>query len=133
MNARTLEHLQRAERNQQLAGLYLAHAATATIQPPPYEWVAVMGFYSAVHYVNAALSEIKGIDPGGHQNRSGLLAAEPKLRGCANEYRQLEDHGTRARYNPRYRLQEHQARELVDIALARVEATVRAALGIPSP
>ena len=87
MNARTLEHLQRAERNQQLAGLYLAHAATATIQPPPYEWVAVMAFYSAVHYVNAALWEIKGIDPGGHQNRSGFLAAEPKLRGCANEYR----------------------------------------------
>ena len=112
--------------------MYLAFAATATIVPPPYEWAAVMAFYSAVHYVNAALWEMKGIDPGGHQNRSGLLAAEPKLRACASEYRQLEDHGAKARYNPRYRLQEHQARELVGVALSTVAVTVRAARGVSS-
>ena len=91
------------------------------------------GVLLRVHYVTAALWELKGIDPGGHQNRSGLLAAEPKLRACMHEYRQLEDHGSRARYNPRYRLHEDQARDLVDVALARVEATVRAALDISSP
>jgi hypothetical protein len=68
---RTGEHLETAERNRDLARLLLAPSMAASLsthgfRQPPYEWVAVIVFYAAVHYVNAYLWERLRLEPNDH-------------------------------------------------------------------
>jgi hypothetical protein len=127
----TNRHLQIAERNRGIAVAYQAKGAT-DIQPPAYEWVAVMAFYAAVHYVNAYLWEIRRYAPPDHQNRNTLVNGDPALRQCRAEYDRLLNSGFRARYVPGFRLDEQEARDLIDVDLELVRQTVRGALGVSS-
>lgn len=129
MEPQSNRHLQTAERNRGIAVAYLAKAAM-DIQPPAYEWVAVMAFYAAVHHVNAYLWEIRRYAPPDHQNRNNLVKGDPTLRHCRSDYDHLFGTGFRARYVPGFRLQEQEVRDVIEVDLERVRQTVRGALGL---
>jgi hypothetical protein len=125
-----IEHIETAFRNRDLSRLLLQQGAQLGLQPPPFEWVTVVAFYAAVHYVNAFLWEQLGIMPSSHTERTGYVASVSPLTSCRIEYRQLNHHGWSARYAPGFRVQEQQARALLDGNLAHVEGIVCASLGI---
>jgi hypothetical protein len=102
-------------------------------QPPtlPKEWAAVIAFYAAVHYVNAYLWEIRRYTPPNHQSRNYLVDGDSVLTQCRHEYRRLLNAGYSARYVPVFRLQDQDARDLIEGDLGLVRQTVRAALGLP--
>jgi hypothetical protein len=124
-------HLQTAERNRHIAIAYLS-IDLAGVQPPPYEWMAVIAFYAAVHYVNAYLWEVRRYDPPDHDSRNHLVTGDSRLRQCRFEYRRLFNTGFRARYVPGFRLREQDTRDLIDVDLEHVRQTVRGALGLSS-
>jgi hypothetical protein len=125
----TNRHIQTAERNRTVA---LAHldARFSVVQPPAYEWAAVIAFYAAVHYVNAYLWEIRRYAPSDHDSRGLLVTGDPVLRPCRYAYQQLLDAGFRARYTPGFRLIEPAARELAEVHLGEVRRVVREALSL---
>jgi hypothetical protein len=127
----TDRHLQTAERNRAIALAYLVTTAPG-VQPPPNEWVAVIAFYAAVHYVNAYLWEIRRYAPPDHDSRNRLVTGDITLAPRRHEYRRLLNTGFRARYVPGFRLQEQDARDLIDGDLEMVRQTVRGALGVSS-
>jgi hypothetical protein len=126
----TNRHIQTAERNRAVAHAHLDIQAQS-VQPPAFEWAAVIAFYSAVHYVNGYLWEVRRYAPPDHQSRNILVNGDPVLQACRNAYDELMDSGYRSRYTPGFRLLERHARELVDVDLEAVRRTVREALGLP--
>jgi hypothetical protein len=129
VDRRTERHLQTAERNRLIALAHLS-AQPAAVRPPAFEWVAVIAFYAAVHYVNAYLWEIRRYMPPDHDSRNRLLNGDAVLRSCRGEYSRLFDVGFKARYQPGFRLSEEGVRELLDEDLETVRRTVRTALGL---
>lgn len=95
--------------------------------------MAVIAFYSAVHYVNAYLWERYRFTPSSHGERSGGVRNDRAIRACRPNYGRLRDAGYYARYDERFALSEQDARELVETDLRRVEATVLLALGESVP
>ena len=129
MERLTARHLQTAEHNHVVALTHL-DAQSPTL---PKEWAAVIAFYAAVHYVNAYLWEIRRYAPPDHQSRNYLVDGDAVLIQCRHEYRRLLNAGYSARYVPGFRLQEQNARVLIDEGdLELVRQTVRAALGLSS-
>ena len=49
----TIQHLETAARNRDLARALIGYGPGMELHSPPFEWVAVVAFYAAVHYVNA--------------------------------------------------------------------------------
>jgi len=129
----TIEHIETAGRNRDLARELRSLASSLRTQPPPFEWIAVIAFYSAVHYVNALLWEQHGIAPANHTQRGGHIATLSPLTRARLEYRQVNSHAWNARYVSGYRLSETQTRDLLDANLVQVEAVVCRALGITPP
>ena len=105
----------------------------ASLRPTPWEWVAVIAFYAAVHYVNAYLWETRRLKPANHGHRGAEIRADSRLVWCRAGYRALQDTGFRARYVETYTLEEQRARSLLNTDLRLVEATVMQALGQPAP
>ena len=130
MKPETIEHVETAVRDRNLARALVRHGVGLGLEPPPYEWVVVVGFYAAVHYVNALLWERYSIKPNTHAERTGYIGSLAPLTTCRLEYRQLNNHGWSARYAPGYRLSEQLARALLDVNLARVEEVVCSRLGL---
>jgi hypothetical protein len=130
MERQTHRHIQTAERNRRIASSLL-DTEIASIQSSPYEWVAVIAFYAAVHYVNAYLWEARRYAPPDHPNRNHLIDGDPVLRRCRDAYGRLFATGFRSRYVPAFRLPEQDARDLLDVDLEAVRETVRSALGLP--
>ena len=110
----------------------MAHLDTQahSVRPPAYEWAAVIAFYSAVHYVNGYLWEIRRYAPPDHGSRNRLVNGDPVLRVCRDQYSDLFGAGFRARYTPSFRLLESASRELVEVDLGEVRRVVRGALGL---
>jgi len=130
---RTREHIETAERNRDLARSLLAPSVTTSLiahglQQPPYEWVAVIAFYAAVHYVNAYLWELLRLEPNDHSERTRYVRNDRTLRRCRVAYGRLRDEGFKARYTRGYRLSSQRAHGLVNVDLANVEAVVMAAV-----
>ncbi len=132
MKPETLDHLQIAERNRELARALL-DPSNASLRPSPWEWVAVVAFYAAVHYVNAYLWETQGVDPGGHGRRGKEVQRNPRLAACFGSYQRLTGLAWSARYSRGFVLPEQDARDLVDVDYRLVETTVLTALGLPVP
>ena len=128
MELGTQEHLDTAERNRDLARALLNPTVAPGLATLPYEWVAVIAFYAAVHFVNAYLWERYRVAPRNHTERGNYVRHDPVLRRCANAYGRLLDTGYKARYLRRYRVAASWADQLVNVDLADVEAAVRAAL-----
>ena len=130
MDQKTLDHLRVARRNRDLARALLAQSELA---PEPWEWVAVILFYSAVHYVNAYLWERYHVNPTNHGERTYGVHHDLATNSCRVEYDRLRDQGFVARYDERLDISEQQARDLLEVDLRAVEAAVMQALGHPVP
>ncbi|MFN8636197.1 MAG: hypothetical protein U0893_20290 [Chloroflexota bacterium] len=128
MDQRTGEHLDIAARNQKLVRDLLALAAPGALQPPPYEWIAVIAFYSALHYVDAYLWEILQRETRSHPRRAAWVRQDRGLNPCTGEYHRLWNAGGSARYDRGFSVPASEADELVNVDLATVERVVRAAL-----
>jgi hypothetical protein len=103
------------------------------LRPTPWEWVAVILFYAAVHDVNAYLWETQRLNPRTHRDRRHAVENSPQLNACAGGYGVLQDAGFRARYVETYTLAEQRAQSLMNVDFRLVEATVMRALGQPVP
>jgi hypothetical protein len=125
----TDRHIQTAEQNRVVAIAHLDSQAHS-VRPPAYEWVAVIAFYAAAHYVNAYLWEIRRYEPADHGSRNRLVRGDPALRPCLSRYERLFELGFRARYVPGFRLLEQGARDLIEADLEEVRRIVRGALGL---
>ncbi len=132
MDRQTVEHLRAAERNRDIARALLATGLAAPA-PPPWDWVAIIAFYAAVHYVNAYLWETARYKPDKHSHRAARVRQDWRIRRCRASYARLQTFGYQARYEPVFAVVEQEARAPVDVDLRRVETTVLAALGQPTP
>lgn len=128
MDQRTREYLDLAERNQKLVQDLLGLAASGTLQPPPYEWIAVIAFYSALHYVNAYCWEVQKRETSSHPQRAAWVRQDSYLRACTGEYQRLWDAGGSARYDRGFSVSATDANDLVHTDLRAVESIVMAAL-----
>lgn len=128
MELETFEHLDTAERNRDVAQALLIPGGSSGLATPPYEWVAVIAFYAAVHFVNAYLWERHRVVPRDHIERGLYIRNDPILRRCANAYGRLLDTSFKARHVRRHQVSASWADRLITIDLANVESVVRAAL-----
>jgi hypothetical protein len=126
----TIQHLETAARNRELARALVSLGPTMGLPSPPFEWVAVVAFYAAVHYVNAILWEWGGVKPDTHTERTWYVEYHPPLAAFRLEYRHLNIHGWNARYAAGYRLSLRQAQTLVEVTLLHVERVVCSSLGV---
>ena len=132
MDPKTVNHLHVAARNRDLARALLT-PPHAGMQPAPWEWVAVIAFYAAIHCVHAYLWETDRQDPRDHKLRHLKVQADPRLARGRSSYGALSHAGRLARYDEGFSLTEQEARRLVEVHFRRVEAMVMQALGQPAP
>ena len=132
MDPKTVDHLRISARNRDLARALLS-PAYAGLQPSPWEWVAVITFYAAVHVVNAFLWESRRYAPITHADRSREVQYSLPISRCRTSYMRLSRAGYRARYDEQFSVTEHDARALLEVHFRQVEATVMQALGQSAP
>jgi hypothetical protein len=132
VDPKTVNHLRIAERNRDLARTLLDPALSG-LRPTPWEWVAVIAFYAAVHAVNAYLWESRRYVPTTHGDRRSAVRLSLPISRCSGNYRALQDAGYYARYDETFVVSEQQARTLLVVDFRHVEATVMQALGQPAP
>ena len=125
MPTKTDAHLDTARRNRDLA-----HALSNAneFQPSPLEWVGVIAFYAAVHYINAYLWEKLHYEPRNHDERQRVVTTVADLKAAAVSYTRLRSIAYQARYNPGFRLSRSEADIALRIDLYAVEIAVHAAL-----
>ena len=120
MEQRTRNYLSNAGRNQRFAGsLLFQYIQSSSSQPPidqPPEllWSVVAAFYSAVHYVNAYLWEIRRHSPSDHSDREWQIDRDPALRTIAESYGLLKDWSLQGRYDPLPRITDADAQQAID-------------------
>ena len=131
MDPKTINHLRISARNRDLA-LALLDPSLAGLRPSPWEWVAVITFYAAVHAVNAYLWETRHYAPRTHGERSTEVRYNLPITACRVSYLILNRAAYDSRYDERFSLTEQKARELLEVHFRRVEATVTQALGQPA-
>jgi hypothetical protein len=122
---RTTVQLETADRNRSIAREVLKLEQP---QPPPYEWVAVVAFYAAVHYVNAYLWERQRFEPADHEERQQAVNFVVALAPTLGAYSRLRRIAYEARYLPGYRIHRGAARSLLEGDLAFLRNTVIIAL-----
>jgi hypothetical protein len=128
VDPQTREHLDLAERNRDLARALLTLAHAGGIRPLPYEWIAVIAFYSAVHYVSAYAWERYKDELKSHKKRSQLVTTDQILQSCSGEYHRLENVSSNARYLRGFLLPAVDADSLINVDLKVVESVVMAVL-----
>ncbi len=128
MQAKTADYLATGDDNRDLANALII-AAT----PVARDWVAVIAFYAAVHYMNAYIYEkqqhIVTPDSGGHKDRSKRVKDASDLQGVASAYIRLSNLAYNVRYEPRYHLSDTVART----ALRHMEAIEQVVKPLVSP
>lgn len=87
------EHLDKAAHNERFLD-------TFDVDSTPYlDWVVIVAFYIAVHYVDAYLA-LRGYEHiGDHKTRGNLVILDSDLRAVADPYFQLKDDSEGARYD----------------------------------
>jgi hypothetical protein len=128
VDQQTREHIDLAERNRDLARALLAPAISGSLQPSPYEWIAVIAFYAAVHYVSAYLWEKHREVIDEHPKRAARVRTEGILKRCSPQYGRLSNAGWNARYTRGFQMSRQDAERLVNFDLANVESVVMAAI-----
>jgi hypothetical protein len=125
MPATVHDHLLQGNYNKDLAHKLIASGCA--ISPLPLEWAAVVAFYSAVHYVNAALRK-KKITVHNHTERANWIARLTELRPAGAPYQSLYTLGWNARYVAGFKISPGDIRHALNVDLAEVEAIVRSCL-----
>lgn len=105
VDERTRAFLRSAQLNYEFAQAIL----NRQIQPAPLNWLVVVAFYSAVHYVNAYLWEMLQIEPKSHGERTDAIHTLQLLRSFEAEYDALRDWAYLARYEPTFRVTDQRA------------------------
>jgi len=118
------EHLQAAHNNRILAEQLL-------LSPDGLPWAPVLGFYSALHMLDAYLA-ILDMHPTSHVSRRTMVQRNPMLQLILVDYRELEKLSREARYDLRPFTPE-EARSLLDGELRRVTAAITALLQPANP
>ena len=101
-----------------------AYSALAQATPCQSRWSVVMGFYAAVHYVNAYLWERLQIEPHDHAERRSFVLTLADFRPIEYEYRRLYDRAYVARYQPGHVVANADARKLLDETLEPIRAAI---------
>jgi len=117
MEPKTAQHLLAAQRNRNFAEGALADP---DLLPVLRQWGAVAAFYSAVQYVNAYLFERQRFEPQNHRARREAIAQALELRVYRHDYRQLNDTGYQARYDPMYEVTDAWLKHLIEVHLRRI-------------
>ena len=128
----TADHLYIAEQNRNLA-LVLLGPAAERVRPHRADWAGIVAFYSAVHYVNAFLWEVRRSAPTDHRERNEAIRAEAALQPIRDGYRLLRMFAFEAKYAAPFAATEVETRELLEYDLRAVEAGVLRALGLTVP
>ena len=131
MDPKTVDHLRVPACNRVLA-LALLDPTMRGLRPTPWEWVAVITFYAAVHAVKAYLWQTRRYAPKSHGERSTEVRYNLPISTCRASYQVINRAGYDARYDEQFLLSEQDARALVEIEFRSVEATVMQALGQPA-
>lgn len=117
----TAQHIQKADRNRD----FLLESLLDFVDIYP-DWVSVVGFYSALHYVEAILATY-GLHYEHHSDRNRQVSS--LLQEIENEYLNLYDLARNSRYG---RIDdapsEDEARDAVNIDLHTIEEFVRSRL-----
>ncbi len=119
----TEAHLAQADHNKQ----FLAEFPSADKYR---DWFVTVCFYTALHFVDAALANI-GEDPQNHEHRHAILnrfRGQPHYARLRPHYRRIEDISRQARYQCAH-ITEQQVRCVAETDLAAVEKWVRWQLG----
>jgi hypothetical protein len=69
--------------------------------PPARGWASTMCFYTALHYVEAFFS-LKSIHSADHRTRDSSLSRYPETMGIYDDFSELKNVSTSARYFGRY-------------------------------
>jgi hypothetical protein len=128
MEERTREHIETAQQHQQLAQALLDPRAASGLPESRFAWAAVAAFYAAVHYIHGYLWERHRANPRSHPARNQRVRRDPILQRCEDAYSTLQEVSLRVRYSRGSELSEALARDLGEVDLAHVEATVTAAI-----
>jgi hypothetical protein len=88
------QHLAKAEHNEKFALALNSDKSYSDYR----DWVVTAYFYSALHLVEAYFA-IQGKHSGDHRARSTDIQADPFLQKIYDEYRELQDDSTNARYD----------------------------------
>ncbi|HZS02645.1 MAG TPA: hypothetical protein VFE37_28280 [Chloroflexota bacterium] len=129
----TAEHLARAERNRAIARALCDPQQCSSVQPPPWEWAAVAGFYAALHYVHALLWELHGLTPHDHPARRGYVARTAPLNRVLGAYDTLYDLGWQARYRRTFRPKPQEVLTAVHQQLDTIRSLVYRVLSVEAP
>ncbi|MCA1723777.1 MAG: hypothetical protein LC748_05930 [Thermomicrobia bacterium] len=125
MPTKTEAHLDTAGQNRDLAHALLN---ATELRPSPLEWVGVIAFYAAVHYVNGYLWEKLHYEPRNHDERQRMVTTVADLKAATVSYTRLRSLAYQARYNPGFRLTRNEADIALRVDLYSVEIAVHAAL-----
>lgn len=94
------------------------------LQPCPFRWVGVIGFYAAVHYLSAYFWERDQTVVNSHRHRNRLIGADPYLAGIRGNYERLYLFSLDARYEIRVEAKPHFVDSLIDVDLETVRQIV---------
>jgi hypothetical protein len=125
---RTRRHRESTGRNRAIARALLQKATEFGVSPPPFEWIAVIAFYSAVHYLNGYLWEKQQYEPRDHDARMRAATRIRDLQPALGSYARLADLAFHARYTPGFRVTAADAESVVQTDLERLRTVVLAQL-----
>jgi hypothetical protein len=91
------KHADAGARNLTIARDLLVHTPNG-LNDPPFEWVVILAFYSAVRYVNAYLYSKNRTPPGSHSERERQIYYDSYLNSIFSDYTTLRDWSENARY-----------------------------------
>jgi hypothetical protein len=125
LSPRTAAHLRLADENRDLSHRLFA------LSQPPLRWVAVVAFYSAVHYIAAYLWETGPVEVFSHEERDREIDSDRYLQRIAGHYKRLFDISIRARYRPVAKLTGTDVQDFLTIDLIAIEHHVKSFLRGP--
>ena len=85
------------------------------------DWAATVLFYTALHYIDAFLDQIRNIHPITHKSRDKLLATVTELRPIFPAYSALKNASFNARYFPPVIFTDQYVNDLEVRHLARIK------------
>lgn len=117
------EHLDKAAHNERFLD-------TFDVDSTPYlDWVVIVAFYIALHYIDAYLASRGFENIPDHRTRNNLLILDRSLGSIRDYYYQLKDDSEEARYDVRL-FTTQEVNEILNVFLEPVRHHIQQLLGI---